>query len=82
MAEESLTERNNAVVVCAVCQATFRDMSGLAEHFLETAARSDSDHIMWLNRKVSKDRKSAAELEKLLCSQASGILRRDEKVKR
>jgi pyrroloquinoline-quinone synthase len=53
---------------CSVCTATFPidDYRSLAEHYQREAASSDPAHVMWLNRFITPQKTSTADLEKLL----------------
>lgn len=56
------------MVRCTVCNIKFPkyDFSALASHFIEQSNYSDSKHIAWLNKNISKDKKDVYELEVLL----------------
>jgi len=43
---------------CAVCGQLFNpnDYPGLSSHFYELAERSDVDHVMWLNKNITKEK--------------------------
>ena len=48
---------------CPSCLADiFRDYNEISGHFIDMEEKSDADHIMWLNRYISKERISAIEL--------------------
>ena len=48
---------------CPSCLADiFRDYNEISGHFIDMEEKSDADHIMWLNRYISKERISALEL--------------------
>lgn len=55
------------MVRCTVCNIKFpkHDFNALASHFVEQANYSDSKHIAWLNKNISKDKKDVTELENL-----------------
>jgi len=57
---------------CPVCGTAVVGWGELATHLVERAGRSDGDHIMWLNRRVTKHRRPAAELEADLVATLSG----------
>jgi hypothetical protein len=59
-------------VACEVCGAGVDGFAALAAHLVDEAARSDVDHVMWLNRRVTKRRVPVDELEPLLRARASG----------
>jgi len=48
------------------------DLSALASHLVELAESSDSRHVMWLNRNVTKNRMAAADLEPRLSAYLAG----------
>ncbi len=52
------------MIICPVCEAKFDDpsFSSLSSHFIENANTSDTDHVMWLNRNISKKRMEEEEL--------------------
>ena len=54
---------------CPVCGAMVGGTDGLADHLVEWAERSDVEHVMWLNRNVTKLRTGAAELAEMLRDQ-------------
>ena len=56
------------MVRCTVCDSHFSkdDFKSLASHFLEQANKSDSKHIAWLNKNITKQKKDVNELEGLL----------------
>jgi hypothetical protein len=60
-------------VVCEVCGARADGFAALAAHLVDEAAGSDAQHVMWLNRRVTKRRVPAGELEALLRARASGV---------
>jgi hypothetical protein len=53
---------------CPVCDIPFDadDYASLAEHFATLASQSDDNHVMWLNRRVTKERTETATLADLL----------------
>ncbi|MFQ5918944.1 MAG: iron-containing redox enzyme family protein [Thermoplasmata archaeon] len=52
------------MVRCDVCSRSFEGYPSLARHFLKRAAASDSGHVMWLNRNITKRKVGAKELAK------------------
>jgi hypothetical protein len=58
------------------------DAVALAHHLAGEAARSDVDHVMWLNRNVTKRRVDVDELARLLAARASGEPSNEERVPR
>lgn len=56
------------MVKCTVCSKQFgkRKFNVLAQHFLDFTSKSDPDHIGWLNRNISIDKKNISELTLLL----------------
>lgn len=58
------------------------DVVALAHHLVGEAARSDVDHVMWLNRNVTKRRVDVDELARLLAARASGETSKEERVRR
>jgi hypothetical protein len=58
------------------------DAVALAQHLVGEAARSDVDHVMWLNRNVTKRRVDVEELARLLAARASGKVSNEERVQR
>jgi hypothetical protein len=44
----------------------------LARHLVDQAARSEGQHVMWLNRNVTKRRVEATELSRLLAAGPTG----------
>ena len=52
--------------LCPVCHRPVKDLSALASHLVQEAEASDSRHVMWLNRNLTKIRKSTEEVEQLL----------------
>lgn len=46
------------MVRCTVCNIKFpkQDFPSLAHHFTEQTQYSDSHHIAWLNKNISKDK--------------------------
>lgn len=57
---------------CPVCKAPQRDLPALAAHLVERAEASEGNHVMWLNRYVTKLRMPAADLEPLLADILAG----------
>ena len=55
------------MVRCTVCSHSFakNDFESLAIHFTDQASISDSKHIAWLNKNISKDKQSSSELKEL-----------------
>ena len=51
---------------CPVCESTCLSYEALATHFSDEAKKSDVDHVMWLNRNISKDRGDESRLPELL----------------
>lgn len=52
---------------CFACSlATVEDFDDLAQHFFEEAADSDPDHVMWLNRNITKKKVSPEALAQKL----------------
>lgn len=51
---------------CPVCHLPVEDLPALSDHLVGEAGRSDADHVMWLNRNVTKHQVPAAELRDLL----------------
>ena len=53
---------------CAVCSLAFDvgDYTSLSLHFWELAGRSDSGHVMWLNKNITKQKTDAKTLSELL----------------
>ena len=48
---------------CPSCLADiFKDYNEISGHFIDMEEKSDAEHIMWLNRYISKERISALEL--------------------
>lgn len=58
------------------------DVAAFARHLVDEAARSDVDHVMWLNRNVTKRRVDVDELARLLAARAAGETSNEERVKR
>jgi hypothetical protein len=58
--------------LCPVCEVPQADLPAMAAHFVERAEASDGNHVMWLNRHVTKLRVSAADLEPLLAAVLAG----------
>ena len=56
----------NGPLLCPVCDRPVKDLSALASHLVQEAEASDSGHVMWLNRNLTKIRKSTEEIEQLL----------------
>jgi pyrroloquinoline-quinone synthase len=56
------------MTTCPACLDGFAagDYAGLAGHFVDRAAASDSDHIRWLNQNLSRRKVDAAEVEERL----------------
>ena len=56
------------MVRCTVCNEKYNknDFTTLAEHFIKLAGKSDPNHIAWLNKNITKDKKSPGELKTLL----------------
>ncbi|WP_393971424.1 iron-containing redox enzyme family protein [Oxyplasma meridianum] len=56
------------MVDCAVCGIRFDSgkYSELATHFLELSEKSDSSHVSWLNRNITKERKDQRKLSRML----------------
>ena len=52
--------------LCPVCHRPVKDLAALASHLVQAAEASDSGHVMWLNRNLTKIRKSTMEVEQLL----------------
>lgn len=57
---------------CPVCGIPQGDLPAVAAHLVERAEASDGDHVMWLNRHVTKLRVAAADLEPLLAEVLAG----------
>jgi hypothetical protein len=57
------------VTICPVCGNEVGDLAG---HLVARAGRSDGQHIMWLNRNVTKKAVDAEELARLLADPAIG----------
>jgi hypothetical protein len=55
-----------AGVACPVCGTVRPGYSALAAHLTELAGHSDSAHVMWLNRRVTKHRRSSDALAPIL----------------
>lgn len=55
---------------CAVCGQLFAtgDYRILASHFFDLAERSDVDHVMWLNKNITKTKVDVGELEQRLAT--------------
>ncbi|MHA1990633.1 MAG: thiaminase II/PqqC family protein [Candidatus Hodarchaeales archaeon] len=55
------------MVRCTVCEENFNknDFYSLAKHFIEFSELSDSSHISWLNRNLTKNKVEVEDLEKL-----------------
>jgi pyrroloquinoline-quinone synthase len=53
---------------CSVCGEAFArgDYSSLASHFYEFSERSEVEHVMWLNKNITKKKTRAAELSQLI----------------
>ncbi len=51
---------------CMVCGRLSDTHSALARHFLKWAASSDPDHVMWLNRNITKQKVGEEELSRRL----------------
>jgi pyrroloquinoline-quinone synthase len=53
---------------CSVCGATFAagDYSELSKHFCEFAERSDPEHVMWLNKNLTKEKMGPGALSGLM----------------
>ncbi len=47
---------------CMVCGRSSDTYSALARHFLKRAASSDPDHVMWLNRNITRQKVGEGEL--------------------
>jgi pyrroloquinoline-quinone synthase len=58
------------MVKCVVCESKFEknDFQGLSKHFFDLANLSDSSHISWLNRNLTKSKVDLETLEKLFKS--------------
>ena len=56
------------MVRCTVCNEKYNknDFTTLAEHFIKLADKSDPNHIAWLNKNITKEKKFASELKTLL----------------
>lgn len=54
----------------------------LAGHLVDEAARSDVDHVMWLNRNVTRRRVDADELAALLTAWFAGATSGEDRVRR
>lgn len=63
-------------------QGAESDVRALAHHLVDEASRSDVDHVMWLNRNVTKRRVDVDELARLLAARASGEASNEERVRR
>lgn len=55
------------MVRCTVCDQRFNknDFKSLSKHFFDLANQSDSKHIAWLNKNISKQKKTPDELTNL-----------------
>lgn len=51
---------------CPVCRLEYPNVSQLAAHFVMSAECSDSAHVMWLNRNLTKERSSVDRLTRML----------------
>ncbi len=53
---------------CSLCGQTFAvgDFSGLSNHFYQLAEQSDVNHVMWLNRNITKKKTAKKALAMLL----------------
>lgn len=69
-------------LLCPVCASPAQDLFVLASHLVEKAEASDGGHVMWLNRNLTKHRKSIEEIERLLVSLVAEDRPSDEVVKR
>jgi len=58
------------ITKCPLCRQTFAggDFSGLSDHFFQLAEKSDVDHVMWLNRNITKKKTDSKTLTVLLAS--------------
>lgn len=57
---------------CPVCGLSVNGIAPLASHLVALADDSDSRHVMWLNRHVTKICCSAEELQPLLAAALEG----------
>jgi hypothetical protein len=57
---------------CPVCALPTYDLASLAAHLVERADASDSGHVMWLNRNITKRQTAAEDLEPLLGAALEG----------
>lgn len=57
---------------CPVCGMAAANLAALASHLITRAEASDGPHVMWLNRRVTKHRTTAAALEPLLAAALAG----------
>lgn len=53
---------------CAVCEQLFArgDYRNLSSHFYNLAEKSDAEHVMWLNKNITKKKLDASSLEQQL----------------
>jgi len=53
---------------CAVCEITFGrgNYDALSDHFIDTAGKSEPDHVMWLNKNITKKKCDARSLANYL----------------
>ena len=59
-------------IPCPVCGTAAADLAALSAHFISQAEASEGNHVMWLNRHVTKFQSSAADLEPLLADVLGG----------
>jgi hypothetical protein len=69
-------------VVCEVCGEAADGLQELADHLVSLAGRSDVNHVMWLNRNVTKHRVGPEELVVLLRRRDRGAGTGEDRVRR
>ncbi len=61
-----MTEKASKYSSCPICECQVTDLHQLAVHLFNKAQVSDGQHIMWLNRNLTKFQVPVEKLYKLL----------------
>ncbi len=77
-----MTEKASKYSSCPVCKYQVTDLHHLAVHLFDKAQVSDGQHIMWLNRNLTKFQVPVEKLHKLLEQPGLGNLSNQDVVPR
>lgn len=68
----STIDHSNDLIECPICHVKIKNLSQLASHLVVKANESEAQHVMWLNRFVTKDRVDKKQLHRLLTNRSTG----------